>query len=139
MPRINSRDASRICIFAVYLGAFRGDSSHSGLVMGIARIPRTKVVTSLHALAFSFANLPFPSSLSRILLLYRSLRPFTFTQSRNCAPKRARLDRTCALYSTKHSGYFWILGPPDLDRFLRFPEFLKILKKIFLEKKLEIP
>lgn len=67
--------------------AFRGDSSHSGLVMGIARIPRTKVVTSLHALTFSFAYPPFcPYSTGA------SLRPFTFTHSPELCAGACRLQ-----------------------------------------------
>lgn len=70
----NSRVASRICIL-LYLGAFRRDSSHSGLVTGIARIPRTKVVTSLRP-RIQLRVFPF------FPLYNASLRPFTFTHSR---------------------------------------------------------
>lgn len=70
----NPRVASPICIL-LYLGAFRRDSSHSGLVTGIARIPRTKVVTSLRP-RIQLRVFPF------FPLYGVSLRPFTFTHSR---------------------------------------------------------
>lgn len=109
----NSRVAFRICIL-LYLGAFRRDSSHSRLVTDIARIPRTKVVTSLRPRiqlrVFPFFPCTvFPSGHLRLLVVEL------------CAGA-CRLN-----YTYIHTTQIWILGDSDFELSLGGRESLRFL------------
>jgi len=101
----NSWVAFRICIL-LYLGAFRRDSSHSRLVMDIARIPRTKVVTSLRPriqlrVPF-FPCTVFPSGHLRLLVV-----------------EFAEACRLNYIYIYVHTTQIWSLGYSDFELSLR--------------------
>lgn len=122
---------------AVYLGAFRGDSSHSGLVMGIARAFLAQ--KSLHRYTPSH-------SASRIslfpLVQGASLRPFTFTHRTELCAGACRLQPyVFATRERKHScTYLWIIGLSDFKmcRFFSFPFGTFKIFLTFLFRKLSV-